>query len=262
MITRNKDVNSSNEMKTITICCEEVIEQQIIPELSLIYSIKINDYADFLKYIYLIESVIKSAAIVQQLRHIQNNLQIDAPSIILTEEINALRQHQNFSTKYNNLFELYYHDQQKINDFLTTSNSLYSHHTYVIDLQYIIGLAHKGMQYTTDVAQYKLPATYYCYTKKFNTQLSEFLQIIISDMFDEHNKKLYKKYNSLPISEEAFSSVITTIAFRLQLAVNFIEYFYSAQELIEENNASEGKNNFDEYFLQFVGKVRSEALTI
>jgi hypothetical protein len=260
MITRNKEVNSTDEMKVITICCEEAIEQQIIPELSLIYTIKINRYEDFLKYICLIESIVKSAAIVQNLRHIHNNLQLDRASNELTQEINLLKQNQNIITKYNNIFELYYHDQPRINTFLTTSESLFSHRTYVADLQYIVSLAHKGMSYTTNIAQYELPATYYCYTKKFNNQFSGFLQNIINDTYDKDNKKLYTKYNAMPISIEAFSSVITTLAFRLQLAVNFIEQFYSSQDLIEESRANESKHCLDEYFLKFVGDVRAGAL--
>jgi hypothetical protein len=260
MITRNKDVNVSNEVKIITLCCEEVIEKQIIPELSLILTIKINHYNDFIRYILLIESIIKSAAIIQQLRQIQHNLQIDSPSSTLTKEIFLLNKNVNFNTKYNTIFELYYHDQPRINLFLVTSESLFSHHTYIADLQYIICLAKKGMLYTTDIARYELPATYYCYTKKFNMQLLEFLETIINDTYDEYNKKLYTKYHSTPISEEAFSSIVTSLAFRLQLAAQFIQYFYSTQELIEENNLDQKNIDLDHYFLTFVGNVRSKTL--
>jgi hypothetical protein len=259
MIMRNKDDNTYN--KIILICCEEIIEKQIIPELSLIFTIKMTHYDDFIKYIYLIESIIKSSALVQQLHQIQNNLQIDPPSKALTQEIILLNKNDNFNTKYNAIFELYYHDQAKINTFLTTSESLFSHRTFIADLQYIISLAHKGMRYTTDIAQYELPATYYCYTKKFNVQLLEFLDKIINDIYDEYNKKLYSKYHSMPISEEAFSSIVTTLAFRLQLAVNFIQHFYSEQKLIEEKSLNETHDCLDHYFLTLVGNIRSNYLS-
>ena len=261
MITRDTDIDSINAIRIITICCEEVIEQQIIPELNLIYSIKVSNYDDFLKYIYLIESIIKSAAIVQQLRQIQINLQVDVLSKHLMQEIFILKDNNNLNIKYNNIFDLYYHDQPKINIFLTTSASLFSHRTYIADLQYIIRLATKGMLYTTDIAQYKLPATYYCYTKNFNVQLSTFLKCIINDTYDEYNKQLYTKYTNLPISEEAFSSVITSLAFRLHLALEFIHSYYAAQELIEEHNTQESSPSYDTFFLNFVGKVRSESLS-
>jgi hypothetical protein len=143
-----------------------------------------------------------------------------------------------------------------INTYLLTSASLFSYQTFIADLEYIIKLAHKGMMYTTDVAHYELPATYYCYTKKFNEQLSEFFQKIIDDTYDQYNKKLYSQYKYMPISQEAFSSVITTLAFRLQLAVKFIEYFYSTQQMIEESNSRKSNPYLEEYFLQLVGEIR------
>ena len=259
MIIREKDINHfSNEIKIITISCEEVIEQQIIPELSLIYTLKINEYKDFIKYISLIESVIKSASIVQQLREIKNYLQVENPSDKFIEEIHQLKKQVEFETKYNGMFELYYPDQTQINSYLVTSTSLFSHKTFITDLEYIVKLAHKGMMYTTDIAHYELPATYYCYTKHFNQQLSEFLQNVIDDQYDQYNKKLYSQYSSVPISEEAFSSVITTIAFRLQLAVKFIQCFYVNQQMIEEESAQRSTLNIDQYFLQFVGDMRQK----
>lgn len=261
MIIREKDINHfSNEIKIITISCEEVIEKQIIPELSLIYTLKINQYEDFIKYISLIESVIKSAAIVQQLHAIINYLQVENPSKEFIEAVQQLRTQTEFETKYNTIFELYYPDQAHINAYLVTSTSLFSHKTFISDLEYIIKLAHKGMLYTTDVARYELPATYYCYTKQFNEQLSEFLQNVIDDRYDQYNKVLYSKYTSVPISEEAFSSVITTLAFRLQLAVRFIECFYINQQMIEECDMKKNHSDIDHYFLQFVGEVRSRIL--
>jgi hypothetical protein len=258
MIIREKDINHlSNEIKIITISCEEVIEKQIIPELSLIYTLKINEYEDFIKYISLIESVIKSAAIVQQLCEIKYYLQIENPSKEFIHEIQQLRNEVQFETKYNGIFELYYPDQSQINMYLITAKSLFSHRTFISDLEYIIKLAHKGMIYTTHVVRYELPATYYCYTKQFNQQLSEFLQNIIEDQCDQYNKTLYNKYASVPISKEAFSSVITTLAFRLQLAVRFIESFYINQQLIEEKQSPKNHSDIDHYFLQFVGEVRS-----
>ncbi|MBV8801938.1 MAG: hypothetical protein JO131_03040, partial [Gammaproteobacteria bacterium] len=189
MIIREKDLNRfSNEIKIITMSCEEVIEKQIIPELSLIYTHKINEYDDFIKYISLIESVIKSAAIVQQLREIKNYLQIENPSKAFIQEIQQLKTQVEFETKYNGIFELYYPDQSQINHYLMTAKSLFSHKTFISDLEYIIKLAHKGMSYTTDVRCHELPATYYCYTKHFNHQLSEFLQNIIDDRYDQYNK--------------------------------------------------------------------------
>jgi hypothetical protein len=259
MMIHTKDINQFySEMQIIVISCEEVIEKQIIPELSLIYTITINQYHDFVTYISLLESIIKSAAIVQQLREIKNYLQIENPSYELIEAIHRLKNQIHFEKKYNAIFDLYYHDQLEINTYLTTSKSLFNPRTYIVDLEYIIGLARKGMMYTTDIAHYELPATYYCYTKNFNAVLSVFLQNIIDDTFDQYNRKLYDKYSSAAISKEAFSSIIITLAFRLQLAIRFIGSFYLNQQMIEENNSENMTPEVDHYFLQFLGEVRSK----
>ena len=105
--------------------------------------------------------------------------------------------------EYNNILEMYYHDQPKINDYLTSSKSLFTHRTFIAELQYIINLAYKnrklylatpdGVEVVTlkelDKVDYTVRITKLSLNLKYSGNKHEYYRLVIT------NNTLYAVFN-------------------------------------------------------------------
>lgn len=247
MITRTLEALNPFEEQIIQVCCQEEIHHHIIPSLEQMHSLTLGTLDELIEYISLLEKLIKSAATLQRLLHIKEEVH----TTLLNKEIKTLKLQNTVDLQFKKFVALYLQNQGKVTPLLVSPESLFGPIAEIDYLNQIITKAAAGMQYLK-TKEYLLPMlglTHYT----FNLQWLHFLKNMTENSNDQQSEILYEQYSAKDISADEFASISTAVAFRLFLAFDFFN-----KNLIASNETTNLDFAVDNQtlLLQVIHKIR------